>query len=226
VRGGDYADQNYGTNSELVVKNDSDASFTRRAFLYWDLSEALNYQGALFDAKVRLYCKYSGQTGNEQSVAVVPSDAWNPATVTWNNQPATDPPFSYWVPEPAFFTEFTVTPQVAAVLASPVKHFSLCVDSARDWGSHGDVAYASSEDPDPSHWPQLILSFSNSPPGIVGPFNASMPANYTLGPLPVTIGDVETAASSLILSATSSVPSVIANSEIFLGGSGSNRTDH
>jgi hypothetical protein len=40
----------------------------------------------------------------------------------------------------------------------------------------------------------------------------------------VTIGDVETAASSLILSATSSVPSVIANSEIFLGGSGSNRT--
>jgi hypothetical protein len=224
VRGGDYADQNYATNSELIVKNDSDASFSRRAFLNWDLAEATNFGGPLIDAKVRLYCKYSGQTGNEQSVAVVPDDAWSPVTVTWSNQPATDPPFAYFVPEPGYFVEFTVTPQLAAVYGIPGRHFSLCIDSAHDWGSHGDLAYASAEDPDPTHWPQLILSFTNSPPGIIGPSSQSMDANSTLGPLPVTIGDAETAASSLTLSATSSVPSAIADSEILLGGSGSNRT--
>ena len=226
VRGGDYANQNYATDIELIVKNDSDASFSRRAFLDWDLIEALNFPGPLVDAKVRLYCHYSGQPGNEQSVAKVPDGAWSIPTLTWNNQPATDPPFAYFVPQPGSYTEFTVTPQVAAVLASPNKRFSLCIDSARDWGGHGDVAYASTEDTDPSHWPQLILSFANSPPTIAVPPPQTMSGFFgaTLGPLAVTIGDRETPPGSLVLTANSSNPLLIDNSQITLGGSGSNRT--
>jgi Bacterial Ig domain len=58
----------------------------------------------------------------------------------------------------------------------------------------------------------------------VVPGNKSMNANSTIGPFAVTIGDLETPAGTLVLTASSSVPSVIANSDITLGGSGANRT--
>jgi hypothetical protein len=222
VRDGSYADQNFFTNAELDVKMDNDAGFSRRAFLFWNLIEA--GKAPLADAKVRLYCVGSGQSGNEQSASVVPEDSWSPFIVTWNTQPGREPPFAYWLPDgPGFFAEFTVKPQVAAALAGN-RRFSLCIDSAADWGAGGNVSYASTKDPDSTHWPQLILSFANSAPVINGPPNQTMPANSTLGPLAVTVGDAETLASQLVLTATSSIPSVIANSDILLGGSGSNRT--
>ena len=224
VRDGSYANQNFFTDTELWVKKDNDAGFSRRAFLFWDLSQAGQGLPPLVSAKVRLYCQGSGQAGDEESVSVVPSDSWDPQTVTWNTQPNREPPFAYWVPDGAgFYSEFAVTPQVLATLADN-KHFSLCIDSAADWGAAGDVAYSSTKDPDPTHWPQLVLSFGNTPPTIAGPPNQSMSANSTLGPLPVTVGDAETPASALILSALSSDQTVIADSEILLGGSGADRT--
>jgi uncharacterized repeat protein (TIGR01451 family) len=44
------------------------------------------------------------------------------------------------------------------------------------------------------------------------------------GAIPVTIGDAETPAASLVLSASSSNPALVSNSSITLGGSGANRT--
>jgi hypothetical protein len=44
------------------------------------------------------------------------------------------------------------------------------------------------------------------------------------GPIPFTIGDVETAPTALTLSANSSNPTVLPNANIIFGGSGSNRT--
>ena len=46
----------------------------------------------------------------------------------------------------------------------------------------------------------------------------------TTGPIPLTVGDAETAATSLTLSATSSNPGLLALTNIVFGGSGSNRT--
>jgi hypothetical protein len=221
VRDGSFADQNFAGDPELVVKDDNDAGFSRRAFLDWNLIEV---SGPLADAKVRLYCNSTGQAGNEQSASEVTARNWSPNSVTWNTQPSASPPLAYWVPEgTGFFAEFTVTPEVTAALAGN-KRFALCIKSAQDFGAGGNVAYASSNDPNPAHHPQLILRFTNSAPSIVVPGNKTMSANSTIGPFAVTIGDPETPTGSLVLAASSSVPSVIANSDITLGGSGANRT--
>jgi hypothetical protein len=218
VQGGSTADQNFSGDTELLVKVDPTPDYQRRAFLNWNLAEVT---GTLVDAKVQLYCKEADEAGNEQSAAVVPDNSWSPFTVTWSTQPAISPPFAYWVPQPGQFSQFDVTPQVAAALAGANKKISFCIDSAADWGSQGGVAYASSRDPDSTHWPQLILRFSISAPFISGPTNVSIGFNQTLT-LPVTVGDAGTDASSLTLVATSSVPSVVSVTSV--GGAGSNRT--
>jgi hypothetical protein len=217
VRGGDYANQNFAGDPELIVKEEGDSDFSRRAFLDWNLQEA---GGPLLDAKMRLYCNYSGQTGNEQSASLVKEQAWSPNSVTWKTQPAAAPPFAYWTPEPGSFVEITVTPEVAAALAGD-KYFAIALQSAQDFGDHGDVAYASREDPNPERRPQLILRYTNSPPTLVAPGNTTMDVHSTLGPLAVTIGDSDTPAGSLILTASSSSAAV---SDVALGGAGPNRT--
>ncbi len=222
VRNGNFANQNFAADPELILKEDGTAGFARRAFLDWNLAEV---KGRLIEAKVRLYCRYSGQPGNEQSASVVRDKGWSPASVTWNTQPAIPPAIAYWTPEPEAFVEFTVTPEVNAVLSAPVltdRHFALALKSVQDFGGHGDVAYASREDPDPSHRPQLILRFVNSPPSIVAPGNVAMNADSAVGPLAVTIGDGETPADNLTLTANS--PDFRIISKITFGGSGSNRT--
>ena len=221
VQAGSNADQNLSGSTELLVKVDPTPDFQRRTFLTWYVIET---SGTLVDARVQLYCKEADEAGNEQSAAVVPDNSsWNTFSVTWNTQPATSPPFAYWVPQPGQFSQFDVTPQVAAALAGATKEISFCIDSAADWGSQGGVAYASSQDPDSTHHPQLILRFSNSnsPPVIIGPANQLMGFNQLLT-LPVTVGDAETSASSLTLTASSSVPSEVSVTNI--SGAGSNRT--
>jgi hypothetical protein len=221
VRDGAFADQNFAGDPHLIVKNDSTVDFSRRAFLYWNLME---YGGPLADAKVRLYCTRTGQAGNEHSASVVRDPNWSPNSVTWNTQPVPAPPFAYWVPEGAgFFVEFTATPEVRAALAGD-RQFSICLRSVQDFGSAGDAAYASREDSDPAHRPQLILRYTNFPPSIVVPTHQIMNHHSTLGPLAVTIGAPETFAGGLVLTASSSASLVIADSDISLGGSGSNRT--
>src|ERR1017187_5319076 len=219
VQAGSNADQNLSGSTELLVKVDPTPDFQRRTFLTWHVIET---SGTLVDARVQLYCKEADEAGNEQSAAVVPDNSsWNTFSVTWNTQPATSPPFAYWVPQPGQFSQFDVTPQVAAALAGATKEISFCIDSAADWGSQGGVAYASSRDPESTHHPQLILRFSNSPPVIIGPANQLMGFNQLLT-LPVTVGDAETSASSLTLTASSSVPSEVSVTNI--SGAGSNRT--
>ncbi|MCG3148782.1 MAG: hypothetical protein PCFJNLEI_02229 [Verrucomicrobiae bacterium] len=64
----------------------------------------------------------------------------------------------------------------------------------------------------------------NTPPTITPPSNQSLNANTSTGPLAVTVGDSQTAAGSLTLSASSSNTSLVPNSGITFGGSGSSRT--
>jgi hypothetical protein len=223
VRNGSYANQNFAGDPELILKEDNTSGFARRAFLDWNLAEV---PGQPIEARVRLYCNYSGQTGNEQSASVVREKTWHPNSVTWNTQPAIPPAFAYWTPEPGTFVEFIATPEVNAVLAAPAladRHFALALKSVQDFGDHGDVAYASREDPDPARRPQLILRFANSTPTLVAPANQTM-FSPVLGPLPIVIGDRETSAGNLTLTAFPGPPFLIDSSEIILGGSGSNRT--
>src|SRR5258708_7729918 len=64
----------------------------------------------------------------------------------------------------------------------------------------------------------------NNPPVISGIPNQSTGAGVPTGSIPFVIGDVETAAGSLTLSATSTNVSLVPPANIAFGGSGSNRT--
>ena len=65
---------------------------------------------------------------------------------------------------------------------------------------------------------------SNTPPTISGIPNTTVAANTATPALAFTVGDAETSAASLTVSATSSNPTLVPNANISLGGSGASRT--
>jgi hypothetical protein len=69
-----------------------------------------------------------------------------------------------------------------------------------------------------------ILYTSNSAPTIGSVDDIFTSPNTTTSAIPFTVGDVETAATSLIVTGTSSNTTLIPNAGIVLGGSGANRT--
>ena len=64
----------------------------------------------------------------------------------------------------------------------------------------------------------------NTPPVISAITNTTILTNTVAGPIPFTVGDGESAASTLIVTGTSSNPSLVPTNGIVFGGSGSNRT--
>ena len=64
----------------------------------------------------------------------------------------------------------------------------------------------------------------NQAPSVLVIPNQVIPEDTSTAVLPVTVGDVETSAGSLILTSTSSNPPLVPDGNIILGGSGSNRT--
>jgi hypothetical protein len=70
----------------------------------------------------------------------------------------------------------------------------------------------------------VTVSQGNTPPTISGIANLTIATNTSSSPTAFTIGDAQTAAASLTLSATSSSATLIPSNNIVFGGSGSNRT--
>lgn len=81
IRGGTYADNNYGAADELVVKIGDNESYMRKALLQFDLSSLSNVQQAI----LRLYANSAKTTTLN---AYLLSDDWEEASVTWNTLPA------------------------------------------------------------------------------------------------------------------------------------------
>jgi autotransporter-associated beta strand protein len=159
VRGGTYASSNYGSDTTLVVKEDSSADVRRRAYLRWDLG---GVGGEVLHARVRLTPVSVGTNGLENGVTLAANDAWQEATVTWNNQPGGGKRFATWIPAAGQPVEFAVTPQVQTALNGN-RQLSLQVFSLKNVGGPGLATYASCEHPDPAFRPQLILVVSNAP---------------------------------------------------------------
>src|SRR4029077_12582838 len=70
----------------------------------------------------------------------------------------------------------------------------------------------------------LTVNATNTPPTISDILNQSTPEDTAIGPIGFIIGDLETPAGSLQLSASSSNPTLVPNGNIGLGGAGSART--
>jgi hypothetical protein len=219
VRGGPFAADNFGTATALVTKEDASEDFKRRAWLRWDLS---NVQGKVTHAKVRLVPLTVGQSRNENGAAVATSDGWSETGITWNNAPAVGHRFVSWLAEAGHPVEFNVTPQVEEALATDGK-LSLQLFAVRNFGGAGNVEYASGEHPDPWQRPQLIVTVSNSPPVISDILDQFTPTNTSTGPIAFTIGDGESTADVLTVTATSSNTNLVPAANIVFGGSGSNR---
>ena len=215
VRGGDYDDQNFGRETQLTVKTDSDGNFNRKSAIRWNLS---GLTGELVDAKVRLFCTSTGQAGNEQSASLIRNDSWSETGLIWNDYASygIDPAFAYWVPVAGQFIEFTVTPQVIQTLAGD-RSLSIDIASVQDWGDAGGVNYASREDPNASRRPQLLLKVRNQPPTITTPADVTMQEGQSLV-LGVTVNDPETPQENLVLTATSSNPRVINETNMTVRG--------
>ncbi len=65
---------------------------------------------------------------------------------------------------------------------------------------------------------------TNTAPAIAAIANQTINAGGTTGPIPFTVGDIETVAGSLTVSGSSSNPGLVPASNIVFGGGGSNRT--
>jgi hypothetical protein len=70
----------------------------------------------------------------------------------------------------------------------------------------------------------LTVNAVNDAPTIANIADRTIDQNTATGPVGFTIGDVETAASSLVLTGNSSNPTLVPNQNIVFGGSGSSRT--
>ncbi len=71
---------------------------------------------------------------------------------------------------------------------------------------------------------QFVVTVTNGPPTISDVPNRMINAGITSAVISFVVFDKETTPSNLVVSASSSVPSLISNQNIFLGGFGSNRT--
>ena len=70
----------------------------------------------------------------------------------------------------------------------------------------------------------VVVDPINDPPTVSTITNRSIPRNGSTGPIPFTVGDIETAAPGLTVTASSSNPSLVLDQDLVMGGSGTNRT--
>jgi hypothetical protein len=214
VCGGTSAAINFGTATNLTVRQDASANNQQRAYLRWDLS---GVSEKISQARVVLTPLSVGANGIEQGVAVANSNNWTETGMTWNNQPGGGERFATWLPSTDGQISFDVTPQVLDALQND-KQLSLQVFST----GTNSVNYASRENASAASQPQLVLSLLGSPPTISNFGNLTIAPNTATGPISFTIGG--TSVSNLTASGDSSNPSLVPVSNIVFSGSGANRT--
>ena len=93
---------------------------------------------------------------------------------------------------------------------------------AGQWTNYASVL-ANASDPNLANNTAAATVFINSPPTISAVTDIVMTENLVAGPIALTIGDAETPASSLVLSASSSNTNLIDATGIAFGGSGTSR---
>ncbi len=220
VQGGVNAGTNFGTGASLQTKDITASDVNRETFLRWDLS---GVSGKIMQAKVRLAGTAASQVGNESCATLVSSNSWSETTLTFSNKPASGKLFAQWLPVTGQPVEFSVTPQVTDTLLGDGK-LSLRILSTDNFGGLGNVTYASRENSNAANRPQLILTFENTAPTISNIADRSIAVNTNTGAIAITIGDIETAATSLTLTKASSNPTLIPLPGIVFAGIGTSRT--
>jgi phosphatidylserine/phosphatidylglycerophosphate/cardiolipin synthase-like enzyme len=86
VRGGQYADTNFGKAVDLIAKFSADTAYLREAYMLLDISTVQPGQ----TVRLRLFGKLSDTRAPSVTTTIVPlaTNAWTETSVTWNNKPA------------------------------------------------------------------------------------------------------------------------------------------
>ncbi|MBV6645595.1 MAG: DNRLRE domain-containing protein [Cyclobacteriaceae bacterium] len=109
VKGGQTADDNFGSSADLLIKTAASENLRRRIFLQFKVDTIDVVQEAI----LRLRVGRSGST--EHTVYYVPDDSWTETGITWNNQPQfTTAITSENVASEGQWTDFDITSQVLA----------------------------------------------------------------------------------------------------------------
>ncbi len=189
VRGGIYADETHGQETQLIVKDDASDSFDRISYLKFDVSAFVN------QPVERVYLQTSKKALNSLartapiSAHFVEDDSWEENTVTWNNKPMADETVLSahfgrdvmdWDVTEAFLTELAGDGILSLALQSQLE------------GSLRNVNLYSREDPDPSKHPKLIVRYGLMPPNAQGipphanTYHVGTETHFTVFPNPAT----------------------------------------
>lgn len=90
ARGGTYADQNFGTATQINVKNNPDPNYNRDAYFKFDLSGI----SSATSAKLRVFGNTDDGTPVTFSAYAIADSSWIETVITYNNRPPLGPAIS------------------------------------------------------------------------------------------------------------------------------------
>lgn len=161
VRAGTYANDNFGTDQEMVIKENAGENYDRIAYLKFDVS-------ALADAApARVYLRMDKKAWSPQAHSTpfaaypVPDDDWQEQTITFNDRPALgDSLFDAHYGREAMRWDVTQAFQEAVTGDGQL---SLAVKSLLE-GDARNVNMYTKEFPDTTVWPRLIVLYGQPLP--------------------------------------------------------------
>jgi len=154
VRDGIYADQNFGTGSELNVKQ-SGLNYNRIGYVSFPISGITTPNSAIL--------QLSMATSSTDTIPVqlsTVSGAWEETTLTWNNQPVTGTAIASQTVNSTVFVNFNfdVTSAVADAVASGATEISFVLTAT---SSSTAVLRVGAREGDADKVPHLVLDLSN-----------------------------------------------------------------
>lgn len=144
VRGGEYADINYGSSDKIVIKEGSD-NFRRESFLRFDLSAAAEFADEFIRAELVLYPYSVGMHGILSGVGFV-EEEWDSTTMTWEDRPAVASIIRYFAPYRYEKTRINITETIGSAVGG--EDFSIGLFSTGHFGgpSYAEFHSANSEE--------------------------------------------------------------------------------
>jgi hypothetical protein len=179
VRDGTFANDNYGLDTSLLLKKNATVSYTRVAFLRFDLLTATrtNFDRAFLE--LRTSSPPPVDTVPTLELHFVADDAWLETNMTWNTQPSMSAPLATWLMSTSGVDRVEVTEIASSELSNDaLLSFGLLVANP-----FSDTVYSfGSREGTSSRRPQLVLEvsdavsfgdwisgFTNLPPAVTSP---------------------------------------------------------
>ncbi|MFG6686072.1 T9SS type A sorting domain-containing protein [Mariniflexile sp. HNIBRBA6329] len=158
VRIGTYANDNYGTNANLQLRETTNTDATRQAFLKFDLTSIDNVVSAV------LRLRNTGANTGSVDLNRVADDSWLESTITWNNQPAISANIGTYQFDAVGDFDMDVTTYVNSEIQGD-KVVSFALNNASSFMT------VSSKEGDSA--PQLIISYNDGSTLTINDFNKS-----------------------------------------------------